>query len=164
MPAPRFRRPGPTLTVPSFLNGTPTPTGKPPAAPVRLNVAPARLLKRLSAGPTQSEKRPLLLALLLTTAVKVEALFTTVPSPMQMLPATHDVGPFRFNVVPLRIAAWNRMPRFAVAGTVIVPPPPSDPPVSTGWPVRVRLPPGATLSLLRAALRLRIVDGWVVSV
>src|SRR4051812_21790541 len=88
----------------------------------------------------------------------------TVPSPMQMLPVVHDVGPLRLSVVPSRTAAWATKARLDPAGTVAVPPPPREPPANTGCPERVRFTPGATLSLLRAARRLRMVDGCDVSV
>src|SRR3954453_7915336 len=85
----RRRSPGPVMTAPLLLNGVSMTDGG-PAAPVRLKVPPARLLKRLFAAPTQSLIRPLLLVpLLMADTVNVDLLFTTVPSPMQMLPTDH---------------------------------------------------------------------------
>src|SRR3954449_12602882 len=93
LPAPRSRLPGPTVIAPRLLNGAVKTAGG-PAAPVRLSVPPARLSKWLLAAPTQSFRVPLLLVpLLMADTVNVDEFLTTVPSPMQMLPADHDVGP-----------------------------------------------------------------------
>src|SRR5947209_2013833 len=141
---PRRRLPGPTVTAPVLLKGTVTTAGA-PAAPVRLSVAPARLLKPLLAAPRQSPRTPLLLVPLLTAEmVNVDLLLMTVPSPRHRLPTDHSVGPLRLRMVPSRIAVWAMMARFEPAGIVIVPPPRRAPPASTGCPVTLSVTPGIT--------------------